>query len=271
MTAFTGQVAFITGASSGIGAALARELAGEGADVVLAARRVDRLRAVAAEIERSGRSCLVAECDVTADGDLERAVAQARDRFGGIDVVVANAGFGVMGPLASLALADYRRQFETNVFGVLRTIYAGLPELIRRRGRLVIIGSVSGWLATPGGSPYAMSKFALRALAEALGPELVPSGVSVTLISPGFVASEIRQVDNQGRFGSEEREPIPAWLVMPTDKAARQIARAIAHRRREVVITGHGKLAVFLQRHVPWLIAWAMRRAGIKNSRGHGR
>ena len=271
MSAFAGQVAFITGASSGIGAALARELARGGADLVLAARRVDRLEAVAAEIGRSGRSCLAVACDVTVDGDLERAVAQARDRFERIDVVVANAGFGVVGPLASLTLADYRRQFETNVFGVLRTIYATLAELAQTRGRLVILGSVSGWIATPGSSPYSMSKFAVRGLAEALGHELLPSGVTVTLISPGFVASEIRHVDNQGRFRDEEGGSIPSWLVMPTAKAARQIARAVACRRREAVITGHGKIAVLLQRHVPWLLAWGMRRSGVRSRRESGR
>jgi short-subunit dehydrogenase len=271
MAAFTGQVAFITGASSGIGAALARELGREGADLVLAARRVDRLQAVAAEIQRCGRACLVVACDVTADGELERAVAEARGRFGRLDVVVANAGFGVVGPLPSLTLADYRRQFETNVFGVLRTIYATLAELEKSRGRLAILGSVAGWVATPGSSPYSMSKFAVRGLADALGPELLPAGISVTLISPGFVASEIRRVDNQGRFRDEDREPVPAWLVMPAPKAARQIAHAIARRRREAVVTGHGKAAVFLQRHVPWLLAWAMRRSGVRSRRGPGR
>ena len=271
MGAFTGQVAFITGASSGIGAALARELAREGADLVLTARRVDRLQAVAAEIERSGRACLVVACDVTVDGDLERAVAQARDRFGHLDVVVANAGFGVVGPLASLALADYRRQLETNVFGVLRTIYATLPDLEKSRGRLVILGSVAGWVATPGSSPYSMSKFAVRALAEAIGHELAPAGIAVTLISPGLVASEIRLVDNEGRLRDEARESVPSWLVMPTAKAARQIARAIVRRRREAVITGHGKLAVFLQRHVPWLLAGAIRHAGVRSRREPGR
>jgi short-subunit dehydrogenase len=269
--AFANQVVFITGASSGIGAALAREFARQGADLVLAARRTDRLQAIAAEIERSGRRSLVVACDVTADNDLERAIGRARERLGRVDVVVANAGFGVVGPVASLTVADYRRQFETNVFGVLRTIYATLAELRRTRGRLVILGSVSGWIATPGSSPYAMSKFAVRALAEALGHELAPEGVAVTLISPGFVESEIRRVDNQGRVRQEEPEPIPAWLVMPTDKAARQIVRAVARRRREAVITAHGKVAIFLQRHIPWLIAWGMRRFGVRSRHEPGR
>ena len=116
---FAGQVVFITGASSGIGAALAREFARRGADLALAARRTDRLAALAAEITKSGRRALVLACDVTLDSDLEAAVARTREAFGRIDVVVANAGFGVVGSVESLGVDDFRRQFETNVFGVL--------------------------------------------------------------------------------------------------------------------------------------------------------
>jgi short-subunit dehydrogenase len=262
---FAGRVALITGASSGIGAALARELARQGADVVLLARRVERLEALARDLEATRRRTLVVAADVTVDGHLERAVAAARTAFGRLDVVVANAGFGVVGPVESLSLDDYRRQFETNVFGVLRTVQAALPALKATRGRLVILGSVAGHIATPGSSPYSMSKFAVRALAEALGHELAPAGVSVTLVSPGFVESEIRRVDNDGVFRGEARESVPAWLIMPAARAARQIVRAIGRRRREVVITGHGKLGVFVQRHAPWLVAAAIRLAGIRS------
>ena len=182
-------------------------------------------------------------------------------------MVVANAGFGVVGPVEQLTLEDYRRQFETNVFGVLRTVYATVGDLKTSRGRLVIIGSVSGHVATPGASPYAMSKFAVRALSDALGHELARAGVAVTLVSPGFVDSEIRRVDNTGVFRPDTPEPIPAWLVMGVERAARTIVRAVARRRREVVVTGHGKVAVWLQRHVPWLVAGGIRAFGIR-SRG---
>jgi NAD(P)-dependent dehydrogenase (short-subunit alcohol dehydrogenase family) len=205
--------------------------------------------------------------DVTVEGDVERAVAAARQRFGRIDVVIANAGFGVVGPVEGLALADYRRQFETNVFGVLRTVQATLGDLKASRGRLAIIGSVSGHVATPGSSPYAMSKFAVRALAEALGHELAGDGVSVTLLSPGFVASELRRVDNRGRLSERAGDPIPAWLVVPTERAARRMVTAIARRRREAVITAHGRAFVFVHRHVPWLTAAVIRRFGVR-SRG---
>ena len=232
---------------------------------MLAARRTDRLAALAAEIESEGRRALVVGCDVTRDGDLERAVAAARAAFGGLDVAVANAGFGVVGPVERLTLDDYHRQFETNVFGVLRTIHATLPELRARRGRLVIIGSVSGHLATPGSSPYSMSKFAVRSLAEALGHEVARDGVSVTHVSPGFVESEIRQVDNMGKLRATAPEPIPGWLVVSAERAARSIVRGVARRRREVVITPLGKLAVFFQRHAPWLVSAAIRRFGVRS------
>ncbi len=264
MSRFAGQVALITGASAGIGAALAREFARQGADLALLARRHDRLAALSTEIERQGRRTLAVAADVTVDGDLERAVTATRTALGRLDVVVANAGFGVVGPIESLTLDDYRRQFETNVFGVLRTVRASLEALKATRGRLVLLGSVAGYIATPGGSPYAMSKFAVRGLADALRYELAPAGVSVTLVSPGYVESEIRRVDNSGVFRTESREPVPSWLIMPAARAARQIVRAVARRRREIVVTAHGKIGVFLQRHAPWLIAATIRAAGLR-------
>jgi NADP-dependent 3-hydroxy acid dehydrogenase YdfG len=254
MPDFTGRVALVTGASSGIGAALARELARLGAAVVLFARREERLQVVAAAIGREAGRALAVTGDVTRRGDLDRAVAAARAAFGRLDVVVANAGFGVGGVLERLEVDDYRRQFETNVFGVLHTIYATLPDLKATRGTLAIVGSVVGHVAPPGNSPYTMSKFAVRALADALRPELAASGVAVVLITPGFVDSEIRLLDRDGRPKASARDPVPAWLIMPAETAARRIARAIARRRRELVLTAHGKLALLLERFAPFLL-----------------
>ena len=258
----------ITGASSGIGAALAREFAAEGADVALLARRRDRLVALADEIQNTGRRAAAIACDVSRDGDLERAAGEARTALGRLDVVVANAGFGVVGSLDTLALDDYRRQLETNLFGVLSTVYAALADVKQTRGRLVLMGSVSGHLGVPGSSAYTMSKFALRGLAQSVGHELAPHGVAVTLISPGFVESELSQVDNQGVYRpSARRRPIPGLIVMSAERAARKIVGAVARRRRETVITGFGRLAVFLQRHAPWLVAAGISRFAIKGRR----
>jgi short-subunit dehydrogenase len=258
---FRGKVVLITGASSGIGEELAEQLAQHGALLTLAARRLDVLARLAERLaEASGSRPLVTECDVTRDGDVERAVSETVRQRGRLDIVFANAGFGVAGPFAKLSLADYRRQFETNVFGVLRTLHAALPEVTRSRGQLVITGSVAGWVAAPGVSAYAMSKFALRALANSITPELAQQGVAVTLLSPGFIESNIRRVDNRGKLHADAPEPLPPWLVVSRRIAARQILRAVAGRRREAIITGHGRILVAMERLAPWIMRAVGRR-----------
>jgi short-subunit dehydrogenase len=112
-----------------------------------------------------------------------------------------------------------------------------------------------------------MSKFALRGFAESIHDELSASGVSVTLVSPGFVDSDIRRVDNRGKVHEDAPDPVPAWLRMPTDRAARQIGRAIHRRRREVVVTGHGKALVLLYRYAPWLLRFLIARFGAPERR----
>jgi short-subunit dehydrogenase len=265
---FRGKVALITGASSGIGEELAWQLAQQGALLTLAARRTDVMTHLAQRITGgTGSRALVIECDVTRDGDVENAVTETVRERGRLDIVFANAGFGVAGLFTKLSVADYRRQFETNVFGVLRTLYAVLPELARARGHLVITGSIAGWVATPGTSAYAMSKFAVRALANSITPELAQLGVALTLISPGFVESNIRRVDNRGKLHADAPEPLPGWLVMSRSKAARQILRAAARGQREAIITGHGRILVALERFAPWIIRAAGRRMA---ARGRG-
>jgi short-subunit dehydrogenase len=260
-TFFRDKVVLITGASSGIGEELAWQLGQAGAKLTLAARRRELLDNLAGRIAAAGKPRpLVVQCDVVRDGDSEEAVAATVRQWGKLDVVIANAGFGVVGALKKLAVVDYRRQFETNVFGVLRTIYAALPEIEKSHGNVVIVGSVAGWVASPGASPYAMSKFALRALANSITPELRLAGVKVTLISPGFVVSNIRRVDNQGKFQEGARDGVPAWLVMSTEKAGRQILRAVARGKQEAIITGHAKAMVGLARFTPWVVRAAFRK-----------
>jgi short-subunit dehydrogenase len=262
---FRNRVVLVTGASSGIGEELAFQLGQAGAKLTLAARRTELLESLVQKIAASeSAKPLAIVCDVTQDGDLERAVAESVRHWGKLDVAIANAGFGVVGPLKKLSLGDYRRQFETNVFGVLRTIYAALPEIEKTKGNIAIMGSISGWGAAPGTSPYAMSKFALRALANCITPELQRSGVKVTLISPGFVASNIRRIDNRGGFHPRAKDPVPAWLVMDTGKAVRRMLRAIARGQREVIITGHGKILVALERFAPWINRAIGRRMAAK-------
>lgn len=261
------KVALITGASSGIGEALAREYAARGWRTALVARRVERIAALARELGADrGRSLAIAG-DVTRDGDMEDAVARVRAELGRLDVVVANAGFGVNGGVADLTVKDYHRQFDTNVYGVIRTATATLPALTDSRGVFAAVGSVSGYLSTPGTVPYAMSKFAVRAWCEGARAELAPRGVAVVHIAPGFIESEIRRIDRTGTFHAEHRDPIPAWLQMPADQAAREIADAIERRVPERVLTRHGRFGVWMSRRAPGVVRAVFQlvaRGGVK-------
>jgi len=257
----------VTGASAGLGEHLAREAAKAGARVVLVARRMDRLAMLAAELGRH-RAVDVA-ADVRHDGDLERAVEVANRTFGPVDVLIANAGFSVGGPLECLSVGDYARQFETNFFGVLRTIYAALPDLKRTRGAIGIVGSANGFLALPGWSAYCTSKFALRGLAESLRAELAPQGIAVTHFAPGFVATEFRTVDESGQH--TRKDPIPRFIQASPDRAARRMLRALTSNRRELVLTGHARLGVALSRHAPRITAAALRAAASSLTRASRR
>jgi short-subunit dehydrogenase len=253
------NVAFITGASSGIGESLARAFAKRGLRVALAARRQDRLRALAQELGDSSRA-IALECDVTVDGSVEKAVELTRAAWRRVDVCVANAGFGVVGRFAQLTLADFRRQFETNFFGVLRTIYAALPSLRESQGQLALMSSVGGYVGTPLMSAYAASKFALRGLADSVRSELSHERIGVTLISPGFVKSEIGRVNNRGEVEEQDRNPVPDWLRMSSTRAAEHMVRAIGRREADVIVTLHGKAMVTLERLAPGALRAGMRR-----------
>lgn len=257
------KVVVITGASSGIGSALAQSFLQSGASVVLLARRIDRLLEIAKPWQAVGRKVLCLACDVTKPQDLTKAVQQYQQVLGPSDLVIANAGFGVVGNVEKLTAQDYQRQFDTNIFGVLNTLWATLDDLKATGGGFGVVGSVNGYAALPGNSAYAMSKFAVRALCVSLRGELAPYGIAVTHIAPGFVQSEIRRVDNQGNHHPGARDIVPLWLQMPAQTAANQIQKALIRRKPEVVITLHGKIVVWWVRFFPKCFATTLRWLGI--------
>ena len=257
---FEDKSVFITGGSSGIGAALGVAFAREGARVALAARNLDRLADSARAVEAAGGEAIALRCDVTDRASIDSAVKRAVEKFGGLDVVVANAGFGVDGVIMKLETKDYRRQFDTNVFGAIDTVYATLPHLIESRGRLAIVSSVLGKIGRPAMSAYAASKFAVCGFAESIYYELADLGISVTCVNPGLVESNFRVVDNEGRFHEEWTDPAPRFFVMPAERAARHIVRAIYKRRFESNVTFHGKFGIFMNRHFPWMVRTAQRQ-----------
>ena len=248
------KVVFITGASSGIGRALAYRYARAGANVILAGLDLDAISIIEKKLTEKFQKCLAVKCNVDFDNDLQEAVNTGIKEFGHIDIAIANAGFGLHGKLEELNINDYKKQFETNVFGVLRTIYATLPELKKTKGVICIIGSVNGILPfSVGTSPYTMSKFAVRGLIQILSLELEPYDVSVVHAMPGFVATNF----DRGMSDKEKRKY--NWLKITADQAADSIFKAIKKRKIEVVISRFGKFAVYLERYVPTLVRWVSR------------
>lgn len=257
---FDGQVAWITGAGSGIGKALALELASRGAAVAVSGRRAERLEGVAQEIERAGGRALPVPCDVTDESEVEAAVQACIAELGQLDVAIANAGFSVTGKVETLSAEDWRRQFDTNVVGAAMTARFALPHLRKTAGRIGLVGSVSAMMPAPTFGPYTASKYALRAIGQTLAIELHGSGVSATLLHPGFVESEIGQVDGEGVFDESRQDKRPKAVMWKADRAASVMVDALHARRLEFVFTGHGKVGAFLGRHAPGIVHLAMTR-----------
>ena len=260
MGKFVDSTVWITGGGSGIGRAVAIEFAREGAKVAVSGRRPEKLDETVRAIEAIGGRALAIRCDVTDEASIATAVRHLVDTWGSIDVAVANAGYSVMGRIEDISLAHWKRQFDVNVFGLVGTALAALPELRKTRGRLVLIGSVAAFVTTPKGAAYSSSKAAVRMIGEALSAELKGSGVSCTTVHPAYVESDIVRVDNDGRFHKDRRDPRPKYLVWKADKAAKAIVEASYHRRREVVLSAYGKLAVGISRLAPGLLSKMLSR-----------
>lgn len=255
---FQDKVIWITGASSGLGKFMAIEFAKQGAKLALSGRRIEQLEAVQAAVAASGGVGELFPCEVTDESALEATVKAIVSRFGRLDVAIANAGFGVVGPVEKLSAADWRRQLDVNVVGLAMTAKFALPYLKQTSGRLVLIGSVAAYLPNPQVGAYGVSKAAVRSLAQTLHVELKGTGVSCTVIHPGFVDSDIARVDNEGVLHPEAKDPRPKNLMWPTDKAARVMVRAIAGRKSSFVFTGHGRIMAFIGRHFPILAVGMM-------------
>lgn len=253
MKNFENKVVLITGASSGIGKALAFEFSEKGANVILLARRIKLISSFAEELTSKHNKCLAIKCDVTKNEEIKNAVTEIIKQFGKIDIVIANAGFGVSGDFEEITTEDYKKQFETNVFGVLDLIYETLTEIKKTKGSICIIGSVSGYVPFPSGSSaYIMSKFAIRALAESLNIELSKYDVSVTHIMPGFIKTEFNDQDG---FIKKIK-----WLQMEPTDAAKIIIQSIKNKKRETVLTKHGKILINLQRFTPFLLRYLSKK-----------
>jgi NADP-dependent 3-hydroxy acid dehydrogenase YdfG len=222
----SGKVVVITGASSGIGEATARHLAGRGAAVALGARRRDRLEALTREIRGAGGRAEPFVTDVTRREDVEALVQGALRAFGRIDVIVNNAGLMPLSPFERLKVEDWDRMIDVNVKGVLYGIAAVLPIMKQQRsGHVINVSSVAGHKIRPGNAVYAATKHAVRAISEGLRQEVKPHNIRTTIISPGAVASELAESVTEADL--RERTRAFYAIAIPSEAVARAIAYAI--------------------------------------------
>ena len=260
---FVRNVVLITGASSGIGAELARQFATAGARLALAARSRERLEQVAVECRAQGAEAFVVVGDVGIEADCHRIVEATVVHFGQLDILVNNAGLGASGPFEAVTdLSVFERVMKVNYLGsVWCTAYA-LPHLKRTRGRIVAISSLTGLTGVPKRTAYAATKHAMAGFFDSLRIELANTGVSVTVIYPGFVFSEINQhaLSPDGTpFGEQAYRRKPGE-TMETDECCRQILRATAARDRDLVMPWRGKIGRLLKLISPAFVDGIARR-----------
>ena len=263
---FAGKSVVITGGSRGLGLIMARQLADEGARLTLVARSEDELERAVEDIRtrQPFSEVLAAPADVRRRYEAERAIAQAFDRFGRVDVLINNAGVIQVGPVAHMKLADYQDAMETHFWGPLYTILAALPHMRNQgEGRIVNISSIGGRISVPHLVPYSASKFALTGLSDGLRYELARQRILVTTVCPGLMRTgsplnatfKGRHPDEFAWFAISDSLPL---ATIDAARAARQILAACRRGDAELVITVQAKLAILARTMAPELFARAM-------------
>jgi hypothetical protein len=256
------RVAIVTGASRGIGRAIAIALAQKGVRVLAAARSREGLAAVSADVERHGSECSAAVCDVGSWPDVAAAVQQALDRFGRIDIVINNAGFGSYAPFLDADLQEFHELMRVNYFGSVYVTRAALPAMLRQGGgHLVFVASVAGRIASPRHTGYSPTKFAVVGFAESIAYELGPHKIGVTIVNPGIV-----DTDFFGRDSFKDFPEVPRKMMVSAEVVARATIAAIRWNRAEVYVPRSLRYA-----HMLKVLAPSLFRAGsMRYARRHG-
>jgi len=266
--AFTDQVFVITGASDGIGAELARQISPEKPRLVLAARSADRLEAVAAQCRARGAQALPLATDVTDEAQCRALIDRAVETFGRLDVLVNNAGVSMHAWFEDTTdFSTYERLLRVNFLSAVALTRFALPHLKKTSGLLVGVSSMAGKTGVPARTAYCASKFALGGFFEALRIELGGSGVDVTMIFPGVVATEIRRHGLNGEGKAAGISGLSEENAMSVEECARQMMDAIRARRRELVLTGIGKVGMWMKLLAP---QWVDRMALAALHKTHG-
>ena len=251
------KVVIVTGASSGIGKALAYEVAKHGARVVMAARNAEELRRIGRDVEARfpGVETLAVQTDVTREEDCKALVERTVERFGGVDVLINNAGISMRAMFDELELSVIRRVMDVNFWGTVNCTRYAIPYLLAARGSVVGIISVAGFLGLPGRTGYSASKYAVRGFLNTLRVENLKRGLHVLVAAPGFTASNIRKTALVANGEQQGESPRAEDKMMSAERCAEIIVRGIIKRKREIVMTWvEGKLSVFLSKWCPSLL-----------------
>jgi NAD(P)-dependent dehydrogenase (short-subunit alcohol dehydrogenase family) len=254
------SVVVITGAGSGIGRAVARRYARSGARLGLLDRDRAGVEAVAAELAQAGAETLARECDVTRWDDCKRAIEAVIDVFGGIDVLINNAGITHLSPVSATEIDVVRRVMDVNFFGALHCTKAALESLVARRGMVIAISSVAGFAPLSGRCAYAASKHALHGLFETLRSEQAANGLGVMMVCPGFTRTAIESSALAGDGGVLRGPRSVYGKQADPDRVAEAIYRAARRRRRLLVLSPVGKLSYVISRVWPALYERMMTR-----------
>jgi short-subunit dehydrogenase len=244
------SVAIVTGASRGIGREAALSFARKGVKVVLASRAVPRMEVVSKEIEALGSEALIVPCDVSVETECQQMVAKTIDRFGHVDVLVNNAGFGYYAAVENLKTDDLQKIFLTNLYGAVWCARAVIPHMkTRRMGHIVNVSTVISKRSVPYMTGYCMTKAAMNAMDEGLRLELRPFGIRVTLLCPGLTETDFQT--NADRIGYAP--PVVNKGGMSAARVGRAIVAAVEKNRRRVALTFSGRVLLGLQRVSPAL------------------
>ena len=249
-----GKVVIITGASSGIGEAMAREYAAMGAKVVLGARQSDKLQSLADEITAKGGKVAWSTTDVTKMEDCEQLIKTAVDAFGGIDVLICNAGISMRALFDDLDLSVLHRLMDVNFWGTVYCTKYALPYLQQSKGSLVGISSVAGLNGLPGRTGYSASKFAMTGFLETIRVENLKKGLHVMVACPGFTASNVRFSALTADGSQQGSTPREEGKMMTPEQVAHIVARGIARRKRLCLMEWEGRATHFIKKFAPALV-----------------
>lgn len=253
---FKDKVMIITGASSGIGLASAKLFASYGAKLVLAARSIDKLEALAAELSSYDCETLCVKTDVSVEADCMRLIDAAVAKFGRIDILVNNAGLSMRAAFKDVDLSVIKRLMDVNFWGTVYCTKFALPWLLKSKGSVVGVISVAGYAGLPGRTGYATSKFAVRGFLETLRMENLEDGLHVMVFAPGYTASNVRNAALLADGKPQGSTPKDESKLMTAEEVAEKLAYGLYKRKRELILTALGYWDVFFYKRFPRIMDW---------------